>query len=745
MTSVILGPNGRPFEKPAAPTASVGFTGLNRFGGFIREEYLDKLSGPRKIDTYERMRSDGTVAAILRALILPVVAASWVIEPAGKDGNAKRAADLVEHNLMERLGDCWEEEVRNLLTFLVFGFTCSGKNWVLDRGEILLGELRPLHPRTLLQSSRKGGNWDFDQNGKLIGVWQAGHDGQFGWREDYLPRQAFVHLGNEVEFWNPEGRSILRAAYKHWWIKDEMYRFWAIGGERAGTGTPVGKYPKGTPKDRQDEFQQAIVGLATHERAGITIQEDWAVENFSLEVDTETLEKQIQHHDTKITQSVLAQFLQLGTEGKGGAYALSSDQTDLFLLTLECLGDYVAAKINREVIPELVSYNIATDQYPKLSCTVARQSAAALATVVRSLASGQNAPVTWGEADEDWLRERCSFPARTEPRPARTEVVPPQKATPKSTDPNAPPTDPKADPKATEQMSRRERIELRVFQTPGAFRETASYEALNQVAADFHAAIVERSRELQRQVFRLAKLPDPTETAPAGFRRLWPFGRRQFKDETFELTDAQTKAIDKAISSFIADMVGKDQTEAGFSGTESADGTVQHYERLAHAVGVNEAVRLTDAQAAAFQPTRESPEIQALLQGAFGRLSENGKLRIGSQLGDIKEVLAEGMLSGRSPLDVADELNDRFTGYEEHEWERLARTEAAFAANQGQIDEYGAEGVEELENLVSALACSVCQAFAGVRVKVSEAVPGENVGPFHPHCMDTTIPVVPGS
>ena len=740
--AAILGPNGRPFAKAKAPdTTSIGFSGYVRFRGRVAEEYFQKLSGARKIDIYQKMRSDAMVEAVLTAVRLPIMAASWTVEAAGRDGNATRARDLVQENLFELLGECWEDEVRNLLTNLIYGFSVSVKQWKVVGGQVVLADLLPVHPRTILQSKEP---WVIDGDGKLQGCWQYGTDGET-YREEWLPGERILHLTHDTEFRNPEGRSLLRSAYKHWFIKNELYTYGAIGAERASVGTPVGKYPEGTSTEKQAEFQQILQGVMVSDAAAVTLPEGWTVENFSLKVDNEGLMAQIQHHDTKIAQAVLAQFLQLGVEGKGGAYSLSSDQTDLFLLCLEAIADYLCAKLNRRVVKELVNYNLATDQYPVVSATVARQSAVGLASVLRQLTAGINPLVTPDEALEDFIRELLQLPARTAPRPKPQEPKQPGQEADPAAD---------ADPKDGEQLSgrRRERIELRVFQDPAAFSgEEPAYPALGEIAAEFHSAIVAHSRDLQASVARIAGLPATGSTQLAQRRpsrkQAYAGGRLiRLADEgaeKFTLSPEQEAAVDRAIQTFITKLVGSDQSAEGFAGTDAEDATLQHYERLAHAVGVEEARRLTDAQAAAFQPTRESPEIRALLDGAFKRLSTNGQLRLQGQLGGIKDLLTEGMLGGRSPLDVAQDLEDRFGRYEAYEWERLARTEAAFAATAGQIDEYGAEGVEELENLVSPLACQICQAFAGTRVKVSEAIPGENVAPFHPNCLDSTIPVLP--
>lgn len=687
----------------APDTEQVGFSGVQRFRGLVTEEYLPALRGTRKIETYDRMRSDGMVQAILAAVRLPVIAASWTVEPAGTDGNAKRAAELVEAQLFDRLGHCWEEEVRNLLTYLAYGFAVSAKNWRVERGEVVLHELRALHPRSLLAG---GKNWDYDpETGELRGVWQYGPDGE-RYREEYIPRAAMVHLVNEAEFGNPEGRSLLRAAYKHWLVKDDLYRYGAIGAERGAVGLPLIRYPVGTSEAKQRELLDLAQRIYVHESAGAVVPEGVEVENFSIKVDIESLMEQIRHHDSKIAQSVLAQFLTLGQEGNGGAYALSADQTDLFLLSLESVADYLAARINRDVIPEMVGYNLATDQYPHLAATISRRSAAALAGMIRPLVAGQNAPVTWGEADEDWLREQLQLPPRTEERPARTEPQP-QPA-------------PANGRRQGEMAGGRER--LTVLQDPAPFREEPAYPELGRVIEEFRAAAESEVEALREALFRAARLEAPEELARTF---------RQFP----ELTPAQRAALDAAIARFLAEFAGEDRSEAGFVGVESEDALLQGFARLAHAVGVGQAVRQTGAAAAALAPTRESPTIRRLLTDAFRRLSTAGRLRLEDQLEEVREVLVTGAEEGRNAMDVARDLRRRLDRFQRHELERLVRTEMAYAANQGHADELQAESVARAEVLVSALACPICQAHAGAVVDLAAARVGEELPPFHPHCL----------
>ncbi len=77
------------------------------------------------------------------------------------------------------------------------------------------------------------------------------------------------------------------------------------------------------------------------------------------------LDKSIQMHKRDIFLSGLAQFLMLGS-GDTGSYALSEDQSSLFLLSLVKIANQIASVINEHVIKEMVDFNFEVLEYPKL-------------------------------------------------------------------------------------------------------------------------------------------------------------------------------------------------------------------------------------------------------------------------------------------------------------------------------------------------------------------------------------------
>jgi hypothetical protein len=149
---------------------------------------------------------------------------------------------------------------------------------------------------------------------------------------------------------------------------------------------------------------------------------------------------------------------------------------------------------------------------------------------------------------------------------------------------------------------------------------------------------------------------------------------------------------------------------------------------------------MTGADATAILPERAAQAKQELLSNAFAKLSDGGRLRLEDQLVELKTILNDGLAEGLNPLEMARSMSDRFDQYERYEFERLARTEIAFAQNAGQVEEAKAEDVDvsqvdtsafpahpncmcdylveydengngALKYNVSAQACEVCQAF----------------------------------
>ena len=94
----------------------------------------------------------------------------------------------------------------------------------------------------------------------------------------------------------------------------------------------------------------------------------------------------------------------------------------------------------------------------------------------------------------------------------------------------------------------------------------------------------------------------------------------------------QRRLIDLAIDLFLTEMAGPDRSREGYvtGGMESdtPDGVLQQRQVFSYAIGLRRAADLLNQTFSTLTPGRQDPAVLKMLDGAFARLSENGKLRL---------------------------------------------------------------------------------------------------------------------
>jgi phage gp29-like protein len=388
------------------------------------DEYLPELSFPRSITVYTRMRrSDATVQALELAITLPIRATDWDVQPASDDPTAKEAADLVYDNLFGGMTHTFDDFLRDALLALFYGFTVFEKVFEERDDFIVWRKFAPRHPQTIER-------FLFDETGGLAGVRQVGFDPQGRFRQVDIPIDKLLVFIWRRELGNPYGVSVLRAAYKHWFLKDLAYKLQAIALERWAVGIPVGKVPAGTSEQDKQTFLQMLEAMRGHERAAMVLPEDYSVELIGAEAGqraNQAFVEAIQHHDTMIVKSVLAQFLNLGT-GDVGSWALSRDHSQLFLMGLNSVAQWFADHINRYAIPQLCRLNFGEDftDFPELTFADLRLvlQREVLAEAVSKLV--QTGILTPDRSLQEWVRDVFDLPPLPEEQPEEVELPAPE-------------------------------------------------------------------------------------------------------------------------------------------------------------------------------------------------------------------------------------------------------------------------------------------------------------------------------
>jgi hypothetical protein len=361
-----------------------GSTGLRRAGGFIREDLLPELSGPQGIRAFKEMRDNSPViGACLFAVEMLIRNVRWRVQPADTSEEAQVYATLLSGMLFEDLDMSWSLLISEILSFLPFGW--SWFEIVLKQrlgltppplpdgspalpscfqdGYIGVGKLAPRSQDTLLR-------WAFGPSGDLLGMHQMD---TWSGRHAYLPYEKALLFRPTSYKQSPEGRSVLRTAYRAHYMVRRIENTEGIGIERDLTGIPLiygppqWWLPGATPDEmaqvealkrigrnvRNDE-QACIVLPMIFDAAGNQLLKFETVHAGGAKaIDTNEI---IQRYELRITQSLLCDMLFLGHEDVG-SFALASSKSTTQAMSL---GGYMTAikdEFNRRLVPLLWRLN----------------------------------------------------------------------------------------------------------------------------------------------------------------------------------------------------------------------------------------------------------------------------------------------------------------------------------------------------------------------------------------------------
>jgi hypothetical protein len=362
-------------SKIANPKSPVGLPGTPIFGGFLRDfgEYNAQLEGLTAVRTYEKMRrSDAQVAATLLACELPIRAANWDVMPASDAPADREIAGFVRENLFGgleyvspsgvKVSQCWDDVLRNALLMLTFGAAAHEEIYAVDGNRVRLARLAPRLPITFYR-------WITDADGEtLLALNQYGYRNA-NFESVEIPTDRLAVFTFNQEGANFFGRSMLRPAYMHWYIKHQLYRIDAIAGERNGLGVPtIEQGPDGSQEDREAAAMW-VTQLAAHEKTGVSLPHGWKFSLKGVEGNVRDLYNSIQHHNIEISRTALAFFMNLGLGARaGGNRALGESQTDFFFLAVQATADHMARTLNATTIKRLIDFNWeGVRRYPTLA------------------------------------------------------------------------------------------------------------------------------------------------------------------------------------------------------------------------------------------------------------------------------------------------------------------------------------------------------------------------------------------
>lgn len=359
----------------------LGLTGLRHWGGRLDEEFLTELKYDKALKIYREMGdNDPTVGAAFNAITWLMRQVKWWVEGDEPDVVDERV-ELIESARVD-MAHTWEDFVAECARgFLQYGWQlheCVYKVRTPENSKFPDGKIGwkrlPVRAQDTLH------RWDFAPDGDVLAFIQRPAP---DFKERRLPMDKLVLFRTDSIKNSPEGRSILRNAYRPWYYKKHLENIEGIGLERKLAGMPVVWGParifddsataaevsireyleKVVTNIRKDEQYGVAMPLAYDENGNKLFDIQLLATGGESEVDTS---KAIERYDLRILQLMLADFIQVG-HGSTGSWALQDSKTELFAVAIGVFLDQIAAPLNQYAIPRLLELNgLSTEDAPQL-------------------------------------------------------------------------------------------------------------------------------------------------------------------------------------------------------------------------------------------------------------------------------------------------------------------------------------------------------------------------------------------
>ena len=351
----------------------LGVTGLSRDGGVVRDEYLRELQGDRWLAVVREMGNDPIVGAILFAVEMLLRRVQVSVQPADESAAAQELAQFVEECIGDMSTD-WADTLAEILTMLPYGWAYMEIVYKQRGGGVDAPEKRSKYTdgrigwrKWSIRGQETRERWEFDDSGGVQGMWQRNDTGTV-----LVPIEKALLFRTTQRKSNPEGRSVLRSAYRAWYFKRNIENIEGIGIERDLAGLPVAKVPPGVLAAETDgeraqlaAIKEIVTNIRRDEQEGVLwplVRDDNGNELYTLELLSTGGERQfdtgaiIQRYEQRIAMSVLADFILLGHEAVG-SYALSATKASMFKSALQAWLTSIAGVINAHAIPRLLRLN----------------------------------------------------------------------------------------------------------------------------------------------------------------------------------------------------------------------------------------------------------------------------------------------------------------------------------------------------------------------------------------------------
>jgi hypothetical protein len=414
-----------------APTSDMGTPDLywGTWGQGLLSEWWEtapQLIWPEAVITYGRMRHDPQCKGVLSAYKLPLMRATWAIDPAGcRDEVVQLCSEDLDLPILGNADDdswnadndgqpartsgvTWKRHLSQVLQYLEFGHMIFERKYQIVGDQLRLLALGERMPWTVARIML---NQDATIN-HLVQYMQ----------EKPIPANRLVWYAHEHEGANWAGFSLLRSAFAPWLLKHECWRVLATSIRRFGMGVPTVEAPPGATQNQVQQASSLASSMRVGDMSGVGLPSGFKFSLAGLTGNVPDSLAFIQYLDGQIAKQALAGLMELG-DTQNGSRALGETFLDLFLLSLQGVADEIATAATvgwpqmPGILADLVAWNWGADEpVPKIVCTDVGENYEVSAQAIDQL-------VQHGALDPDptldaWIRKAWRLPARDPDAPS---------------------------------------------------------------------------------------------------------------------------------------------------------------------------------------------------------------------------------------------------------------------------------------------------------------------------------------
>jgi hypothetical protein len=381
--------------------------------------------------------NDPTIGSIIYAIEKVILRLDWRVE-AFSDKSADGATSPKDQETAEFVNEClndmsdsWDATLTQILSMLIYGYAFHEIVYKVRGGDSKDPQRRSKFSdnkigwrKFAIRGQETLWQWMFDAEGGIQGLIQSDPSASVYIKAIPIEKALLFRVKNDKN--NPEGRSLLRNAYRSWYFKHRIEEIEAVGIERDLAGLPIAyippEYLSSTASADQVSFrnsiEQIVQNVKRNEQEGIVMPlmyDESGHKMFDLSLlstggsrqfDTDKI---INRYDQRIAMSVLSDFILLGHD-RVGSYSLGTAKMDLWSMAVDAIANSIAEVINQYAIPRLLKLNgMDTARAPYLTYgEVSHIDLTEIADYVSKLA---NSGLLMSDPNlEDYLRELGGLP-----------------------------------------------------------------------------------------------------------------------------------------------------------------------------------------------------------------------------------------------------------------------------------------------------------------------------------------------